>query len=72
MLCLRNSLQIKRNKLQIKSKRKKKILCEHQKKGVNLLMSDKVDFRGQTITRDRNCHYTVIQGQPTKKSSRSF
>ena len=33
-----------------------------KKAGVGILISDKIDFKIKTITRDREGHYTIIKG----------
>ena len=34
----------------------------HKKAGVAILISDKIDFKIKTITRDKKGHYTMIKG----------
>lgn len=56
--------KIKYNKIHLKdenTKRWKKIYRDNNNKkiGVAILMSDKVDFRVKTITRDKEGHFTV-------------
>ena len=52
-------------------RRWKKILHangNHKKAGVAILISDKIDFKIQTVTRDKEGHYIMIRDQSKKKT----
>ena len=63
--CLQETHFRPRDTYRLKVRVWKKIFCENgnQKKGgVAILISDKIDFKIKTITRDKEGHYTVIKG----------
>ena len=53
-----------RDTYRVKVRRWKKIFHANgnQKAGVAILISDKIDFKIKTITRDKEGHYTIIKG----------
>ena len=64
MLSMRDSLQIQRH-IQTESEGWKKVLCingNQNKAGVEILISDKIDFKIKTVTRDKEGHYIMIKG----------
>ena len=40
-----------------------------KKAGVAMLISDKIDFKTKTVTRDQSRHYIMIRKQSNKKIS---
>ena len=55
-------------RLQVQGQKKMFHANRNQKKaGVAILISDKTDFKIETITRDKQGHYIMIKGQSTKK-----
>ena len=63
--CLQETHSTPRDTYRLKVRGWKKIFCEtgNQKKaGVAILISDKIDFKIKTVTRDKGGHYIMTKG----------
>ena len=69
--CLQETHIRPRDTYRLKVRRWKKIFHangNHKKAGIAILISDKIDFKIKTVTRDKEGHYILIKGSIQKEN----
>ena len=69
--CLQETHFRPRDTYRLKVRRWKKIFHangNHKKAGIAILISDKIDFKIKTVTRDKEGHYILIKGSIQKEN----
>ena len=67
--CLLETLSTSKDTHPVKVKRWRKIFHTNgneKKAGTAILISDKIDFKTKTVTKDKEGHYIMIMGRPKK------